>query len=141
MAITRKTVRKSTGGHIHISTEVFPPPSPPEAGASRITVDDIPVAFNEEIEYLELENDKEPMEVEPNEDLHQWDMDVEFQPDARPELPAALVGPEVVVLDDYDEDSEHQPSNGDVSTGEMDSSDEEDEDMDGEDIATIEPGE
>jgi hypothetical protein len=51
------------------------------------------------------------------------------------------VVPEVVILDDDDEDLEHQTYDGDVYLGEMDSSDEDDEDMDDEDIAEAEPEE
>jgi hypothetical protein len=69
MAITGKTARKSTGGRIRISTGVFPPPSLPEDGPSRITVDDIPEGFDDEFEYSEFENEEDPMEVEQPEDL------------------------------------------------------------------------
>lgn len=56
-------------------------------------------------------------------------------------MPAAPTVPEVVILDDDDEDLEHQTSDGDVSLGEMDSYDEDDEDMNDEDIAEAEPEE
>jgi hypothetical protein len=60
MVITKKTARKSTGGRIRINTRVFPPPSPPEARPSRITMDDILKGFDEEIEYPEFENEENP---------------------------------------------------------------------------------
>jgi hypothetical protein len=64
MAISRKTACKSTSGRIRINTGAFPPPSSPEARLSRITVNDIPEGFDEQIEYSKFENEEEPMEVE-----------------------------------------------------------------------------
>jgi hypothetical protein len=52
MAITKKTARKSTSGHIRISTGVFPPPCAPKTGPSRITVDDISEDFKRIPLYL-----------------------------------------------------------------------------------------
>jgi hypothetical protein len=55
MAHTRSTARKSIECHIHISTVVFPPPSPLEVRPLYITVEDIPkdTKFNDWFPKLE----------------------------------------------------------------------------------------